>query len=51
MQELSRAEPHEFMQPEPFAQRLDVLLPILMFDWWDFSWVRGLSRLQAAGGE
>lgn len=48
VQELSRAEPHEFMQPEPFAQRLDVPLPILMFGWWDFSEVRGA---QWAGGE
>lgn len=48
VQELSQAEPHEFMQPDPFAQRLDVPLPILMFDWWDFSVVRGS---QWAGGE
>lgn len=41
VQELSRAEPHEFMQPEPFAQRLDVPLAILASDWWDFSGVRG----------
>lgn len=43
LQELSRAEAHQFMQSELFAQRLNLLLPILKLHFCCFSAARRVS--------